>query len=89
MEKLLNIHPGEILLEDVLKPLNMSVNQFARSLAVDATRLNEIVRGTGQIVRVIYLEFFQTALSPPQISFAGQAQHLHQLSVPIRSPGSR
>ena len=39
------IHPGEILREDVLKPLNMSVNQLARCLAVDAARLNEIVRG--------------------------------------------
>ena len=39
------IHPGEILREDVLKPLNMSVNQLAKSLAVDAARLNEIVRG--------------------------------------------
>jgi antitoxin HigA-1 len=39
------IHPGEILLEDVLKPLGMSVNQFAKALAVDAARLNYIVRG--------------------------------------------
>jgi hypothetical protein len=39
------IHPGETLLEDVLKPLNMSVNQLAKSLAVDAARLNEIGRG--------------------------------------------
>jgi addiction module HigA family antidote len=39
------IHPGEILLEDVLKPLGMSVNQFAKALAVDAARLNDIVRG--------------------------------------------
>ena len=38
-------HPGEILREDVLKPLNVSVNQLAKSLAVDATRLNEIARG--------------------------------------------
>jgi addiction module HigA family antidote len=46
MPKLLApIHPGEILLEDVLKPLNMSVNQLAKSPAVDAARLNEIVRG--------------------------------------------
>ena len=34
-----------ILREDVLKPLNMSVNQLAKSLAVDAARLNEIMRG--------------------------------------------
>jgi addiction module HigA family antidote len=39
------IHPGEILLEDVLKPLGMSANQFAKALAVDAARLNDIVRG--------------------------------------------
>ena len=39
------IHPGETRQEDVLKPLGMSVNQLARMLAVDATRLNDIVRG--------------------------------------------
>ena len=46
MPKLLSpIHPGEIIREDVLVPLNMSVNQLAKLLAVDAARLNEIVRG--------------------------------------------
>jgi len=39
------VHPGETIREDVLKPLNMSVNQLAKALAVDAARLNEIVRG--------------------------------------------
>jgi addiction module HigA family antidote len=46
MSKMLTpIHPGEILKEDVLEPLGLSVNQLAKSLAVDAARLNEIVRG--------------------------------------------
>jgi addiction module HigA family antidote len=46
MPKLLPpIHPGETIREDVLVPLNMSVNQLAKALAVDASRLNEIVRG--------------------------------------------
>ena len=46
MPKLLDpIHPGEIIREEVLIPLNMSVNQLAKLLAVDASRLNEIVRG--------------------------------------------
>ena len=46
MPKLLTpIHPGEIIREEVLLPLNMSVNQLARALAVDTARLNEIVRG--------------------------------------------
>lgn len=39
------IHPGETLREDVLQPLEMSVNQLAKALRVDAARLNEIVRG--------------------------------------------
>jgi len=44
-KRLAAIHPGEILREDVLAPLSMSVNQLAKALAVDAARLNEIVRG--------------------------------------------
>jgi addiction module HigA family antidote len=39
------IHPGETIREDVLKPLDMSVNQLAKALKVDTTPLNEIVRG--------------------------------------------
>jgi antitoxin HigA-1 len=38
-------HPGETILEDILKPLGMSVNQLAKHLGVTATRLNDIVRG--------------------------------------------
>ena len=39
------VHPGDVLREDFLKPLGMSVYQLARALAVDAARLNEITRG--------------------------------------------
>jgi addiction module HigA family antidote len=46
MPKMLTpIHPGEILKEDVLEPLGLSVNQLAKALAVDTPRLNEIIRG--------------------------------------------
>src|SRR5205823_13790725 len=38
-------HPGETILEDVLKPLNMSVNRLAKALGITSARLNEIVRG--------------------------------------------
>jgi addiction module HigA family antidote len=38
-------HPGETILEDILKPLGMSVNRLAANLGVTATRLNDIVRG--------------------------------------------
>ncbi|MBU1187866.1 MAG: HigA family addiction module antidote protein [Gammaproteobacteria bacterium] len=44
-----SIHPGEILREEYLVPLEMSVNALARALRVDATRMNEIVRGRRRI----------------------------------------
>ena len=38
------IHPGEILREDYLIPLGLSVNALAKALRVPATRLHEIVK---------------------------------------------
>jgi addiction module HigA family antidote len=43
--KIAPVHPGEILREDVLKPLGTSVNKLAISLGVPATRMQEIVSG--------------------------------------------
>ncbi|WP_367380389.1 HigA family addiction module antitoxin [Stenotrophomonas cyclobalanopsidis] len=39
------IHPGEILREEFLSPLALSVNALARELDVPATRLHAIVHG--------------------------------------------
>ena len=44
MELLRLIHPGEILREDFLVPLEMSANALALQLAVPATRIHEIVK---------------------------------------------
>lgn len=38
------VHPGEILREEYLAPLSMSVNALSTMLHVPATRMNEIVR---------------------------------------------
>jgi addiction module HigA family antidote len=38
------VHPGEILREDFLTPLEMSVNTLAQALRVPSTRLHEIVK---------------------------------------------
>ena len=43
MAKLKNIHPGEVLLEEFLKPLEISQNKCARDIAVPPRRINEIV----------------------------------------------
>ena len=39
------VHPGEVLLEDFLKPLGMSANALAKALRVPAPRINDLVRG--------------------------------------------
>jgi addiction module HigA family antidote len=39
------VHPGEILLEDFLKPLGLSQYRLAQALSVPARRINEIVHG--------------------------------------------
>lgn len=40
-----NPHPGEILLEEFLKPMDLSQNALARALGVPPRRINEIVLG--------------------------------------------
>lgn len=45
-KKLLDpIHPGEILLEDFMKPLNVSINGLARDIGVPPGRISAIVNG--------------------------------------------
>ena len=45
MKKLKNIHPGEILPEEFLKPMQISQNGLARAIGVPPRRINEIVLG--------------------------------------------
>jgi len=45
MTQLKNIHPGEILLEEFLTPMDISQNALARGIAVPPRRINEIVLG--------------------------------------------
>ena len=39
------VHPGEILLEEFLKPLGISQYRLAKDISVDPRRINEIVHG--------------------------------------------
>lgn len=48
-DKLKPIHPGEILLEEFLKPMSLSQNRLALSIGVPARRINEVVLGKRRI----------------------------------------
>jgi antitoxin HigA-1 len=44
-QKLNPVHPGEVLLEEFLRPLELSQNRVALDIGVPARRINEIVLG--------------------------------------------
>ncbi len=49
------IHPGEILLEDYIKPMGVSVCSVAVTLPISYSRLNEIIRGQRSVTADIAL----------------------------------
>jgi addiction module HigA family antidote len=49
MQRLSNIHPGEILLEEFLKPLNISVYRLSKDVGIPQTRTSEIIKGNRSI----------------------------------------
>ncbi len=48
-KKMPPLHPGEILLEEFLKPMHLSQNRLALDIRVPARRINEIVQGKRRI----------------------------------------
>lgn len=49
MEKLANIHPGEILLTEFLEPLEISAYRLSKDLKIPQTRISEITKGNRRI----------------------------------------
>ena len=48
-EKLSPVHPGEVLLEEFLKPMGLSQNRLALNMGVSPRRINEIVLGKRRV----------------------------------------
>jgi len=49
MIELKNIHPGEILLEEFLKPLEISAYRLSSDLMIPQTRISQIIKGKRRI----------------------------------------
>ncbi|NCD32422.1 MAG: addiction module antidote protein, HigA family [Spartobacteria bacterium] len=49
MKEIQAIHPGEILFEEFLEPMNISQNKLGRDLGVSPRRINEIIHGKRSI----------------------------------------
>ena len=57
MEKLNNIHPGEILLEEFLIPLEISAYRLAKDTFIPQTGISEIIKGKRRITADTALRF--------------------------------
>ena len=65
-DKLKPVYPGKILLEEFLKPMNLSQNQMALALRVPASRINEIVHGKRRITADTALRLARYFARSPQ-----------------------
>lgn len=72
-KKLPNIHPGEVLVEDFLLPLELSQNALARALGVPPRRINEIVLGKRSITADTALRLARYFRNTPGFWMALQA----------------
>jgi addiction module HigA family antidote len=49
MKKIKNIHPGEIILEEFLIPLEISAYRLSKDIGIPQTRVSEIIKGNRRI----------------------------------------
>jgi len=64
MEKLRNIYPGEILLEEFLIPMEISAYRLAKETFIPQTRISEIIKGNRRITAdtaIRFANFFETS----------------------------
>jgi len=81
------VHPGEILREDLMRPLGLSINGLARDLRVPVTRMSEIVNGRRTITADTALRLARYFSMTPQ--FWMNLQAAYDLEVATRVVAGR
>lgn len=74
-EKLNPVHPGEILLEEFLRPMGLSQNRLALSIGVHPRRINEIVLGKRRITADTALRLSRFFGTSPQFWMGLQSDY--------------
>ncbi|MCL4315280.1 MAG: HigA family addiction module antitoxin [Gammaproteobacteria bacterium] len=69
------IHPGEILLDDFMKPLGVSINRLARDVVVPPGRISAIVNGKRAITADTALRLGKYFGVSPGVWMGLQAEH--------------
>jgi antitoxin HigA-1 len=75
IDRLSPIHPGEVLLEEFIKPMNLSQNRLAICISVDARRINEIVLGKRAVTADTALRLARFFGNSPQFWMGLQSQY--------------
>jgi len=75
VEKLPPIHPGEVLLEEFLRPLGLSVYAAAKALNVPNTRIDQIVKGRRGITGDTALRLARAFGTTPEFWMGMQAEY--------------
>ena len=57
MDRLANIHPGEILLEEFLQPLKITAYRLSKDTDIPQTRISQIIKGKRRITADTALRF--------------------------------
>ena len=86
-EKLKPVHPGEVLMEEFLKPMDLSQNRVALDIGVPAQRINDIVRGKRRITADTALRLARYFGTSPQFWLGLQMDYA--LDVAAEAMGSR
>ena len=73
--KLAPVHPGEVLLEEFLKPMGLSQNRLALSIRVHPRRINEIVLGKRRVSAETALRLGRYFGMSPQFWLGLQAEY--------------
>ena len=74
-KKLPPIHPGELLLEEFLKPLHLSQYRLAHAMQVPPRRINEIIHGKRGITADTALRLSKVLQTTPQYWLNLQSRH--------------
>ena len=74
-DKLSPVHPGEVLLEEFIKPMELSQNYLANNIGVDTRRINEIVLGKRAITADTALRLSRFFGNSPQFWMGLQSQY--------------
>jgi addiction module HigA family antidote len=74
-ERIDPIHPGEVLLEDFLNPMEISAYKLAKGTLIDQTRISEIIRGKRAISVDTALRFSKFFGTTPEFWINIQTQY--------------